>query len=47
MTVIFFEKADVLERPGDARLDDLVRFFAVHPLTAKVEGALGEAYRRR
>ena len=36
-----FEKADVLERPGDARLHDLVRFFAVHPLTAEVEGALG------
>ena len=35
-----FEQADVLERAGNARMDDLMRFFAVHPLTAEVERTL-------
>ena len=37
----FFEQADVLERPGNARVDDLMRLFSVHPLTAEIERALG------
>ena len=36
-----FEQADVLKRAGNARMDDLMRFFAVHPLTAEVERTLG------
>src|SRR5699024_5895516 len=36
-----FEQTDVLEGAGDAGTDDLVGLFAVHPLAAQVEGALG------
>ena len=30
-----------MERAGNARMDDLMRFLAVHPLTAEVERTLG------
>ena len=35
------KQADVLERAGNASMDDLMRFFAVHPLAAEVERTLG------